>query len=394
MSLRFKYFFASVLLAILILSAGTLFIYKDARSYLISGLGREAVTLGRAVASSMTLDHTGIFNLQGNTDNHTELTSYLAHIKESNSTIRHIDIILIDNQTPISLLKTGDSESDNLLANSLIKKAIDSGETIYDRDIRMVNNIRVMGAVVPIIKNDVLAGLVCIELVADDLAAALAKLNQYTIIVSIILFILITITCFKTSEVLADRQELYSGSINSLVDSINAKDSYTRQHSLNVAKYATLLAQELNLSSKDVRAVNVLARLHDIGKIGVRDDVLNKSSSLNEEESSIIRLHPVIGAQILNNIKGMREHLAIVRNHHERYDGKGYPDGLKGEGIPLVARILSVADSFDAMTTDRPYRIALSFADAIKELEKNKGTQFDPLVVDVFIKIYNSGKII
>lgn len=394
MSLRLKYFIVSMLLSVLILAAGILFIYNDARSYLISGLGREAVTLGRTVASSIGLEHTGILSLPGDKDKHTELKSYLTHIHESSNTIKHINLILMDNQIPIPLLKTGDSESDELQSNFKIKTAIATGETVYDREIRVVNNTRVMGAVVPVIINGVLEGLVCVELIADNLAAALARLNQYTLMVSMLLFVLVTVTCFKTSEVLADRQELYSGSVNSLVDSINAKDSYTRQHSLNVARYATILAQELKLASKDVRAVNILARLHDVGKIGVRDDVLNKPSSLNEEELSIIRMHPVIGAQILDNIKGMRKNLAIVRNHHERFDGKGYPDGLKGEEIPLMARILSVADSFDAMTTTRPYRVALSAREAVMELEKNKGTQFDPLVVEAFLRAYNSGKII
>ncbi|NLI93328.1 MAG: HD-GYP domain-containing protein [Peptococcaceae bacterium] len=236
-------------------------------------------------------------------------------------------------------------------------------------------------------------GLVCVDLAADDLAAVLSRLNKYTLIISILLFVLVTVAGYKFSEVLADRTELYSGSVNSLVDSINAKDSYTRKHSLNVARYATLLAKELKLSSKDVRSVNILARLHDIGKIGVRDDVLNKPSSLNQEELNIIRMHPVIGSQILDNIKRMRKHLAIIRNHHERFDGKGYPDGLKGEEIPLVARILSVADSFDAMTTTRPYRPAMSHREAILELEKNMGTQFDPLVVEAFQRIYSKGKV-
>lgn len=392
MSLRLKYFIISMLLINFILAAGVLFVYHDAKAYLISGLGREAVSLGRTVTSSIALEHQGLFSLQGK-DEHGEVKSYLSHIQESNSTIRHINLILLDNQTPISLWKTGDSEADELQSNSKIKTAIATGETIYDQEIRVIKSVKVMGAVVPIIKYGKLEGLVCVDLVADNLAAALARLKQYTLIISILLLVLVTVTCFKTSEALADRQELYSGSVNSLVDSINAKDSYTRQHSLNVAKYATILAEELKLPAKDVRAVNILARLHDVGKIGVRDDVLNKPGSLNEEELDIIRLHPVIGAQILDNIKGMRKHLAIVRNHHERFDGKGYPDGLIGEAIPLVARILSVADSFDAMTTTRPYRVALSPHEAIVELEKNKGTQFDPLVVDAFLRAYNSGKV-
>ena len=105
-------------------------------------------------------------------------------------------------------------------------------------------------------------------------------------------------------------------------------------------------------------------------------------------------MHPVIGAQILYNIKEMRPHLAIVRHHHERFDGKGYPDGLKGEKIPLIARILSVADSFDAMTTTRSYRVAMSSHEAVMELQRNKETQFDPLVVEAFVRTYELGKII
>lgn len=394
LTLRFKYFIGAMLITISILSAGVLFVYNGARSYLISGLGREAVSMGRTVASSLVLDHKGLFSLQSDNDEHSEVENYLKHIQESNNTLRHINIILQDKQAPIPLLKSGDSEADAVQGNSKIKTAIATGKTEYDKEIRLVDDSKVIGAVVPIIRNGKLEGLVCVDLIADNLAAVLSKVNQYTFIGSILLLILITVTCYKASEVLADRQELYSGSVNSLVASINAKDSYTQQHSLNVASYATILARELKLSAKDVRAVNILARLHDVGKIGVRDDILNKSTSLNEEEFGIMRMHPVIGARILANIKAMRKHIAIVRNHHERFDGKGYPDGLKGEEIPLAARILSVADSFDAMTTTRPYRAALSHREAIIELEKNQGTQFDPLVVEAFVRIYNLGKII
>ena len=154
-----------------------------------------------------------------------------------------------------------------------------------------------------------------------------------------------------------------------------------------VTKYSLSIGRYLKLSAKDMEMIKFCGLLHDIGKIGISESILGKPSSLTKREYELIKRHPVIGEQIVRQINFLKDGLPLIRHHHERYDGKGYPDGLSGDNIPLLARILSVADAFDAMTSDRPYRKAMSVKDAIRELIKGKGTQFDPEIVDVFCRI-------
>lgn len=174
--------------------------------------------------------------------------------------------------------------------------------------------------------------------------------------------------------------------IQSLAATLDAKDPYTHGHSQRVADIAMAIARKLQLSTKDLEAVHYAGLLHDIGKIGVQDEVLNKEGRLTEEEWEKIRSHATIGADIVKRVRFLDGVSAIIRHHHESYDGTGYPDGLKGEEIPLGARILGVADAFDAMTTERPYRKALSLDIAVAELKRNSGQQFDPRVVQAFIE--------
>lgn len=178
-----------------------------------------------------------------------------------------------------------------------------------------------------------------------------------------------------------------------LSTTIEAKDEYTRGHSHRVAEYSVLIARELGWNEEDLEDLKNAAYLHDIGKIGIPDTILNKPTKLTEEEFSIIKEHTTIGANILKNISLIDHVQEIVRNHHERYDGNGYPDGLKGEEIPLRARIVAVADSYDAMSSQRIYRNQLPFDKIILELERNKGTQFDPKIADIFLKLLNENRI-
>ncbi len=177
-------------------------------------------------------------------------------------------------------------------------------------------------------------------------------------------------------------------SLMSLVGAIEAKDKYTRQHSSRVTQYAIEIAKIMDCSEDDLQRLRTCAPLHDIGKIGINDSILNKTSRLTDEEFDIIKSHPLIGVNIVSPLGLDRDELAIIRNHHERWDGKGYPDGLAAEKIPLLSRILVVADSFDAMSSDRAYRKAIPINKCIEELIQNKGTQFDPDVVDASIKAF------
>jgi len=171
----------------------------------------------------------------------------------------------------------------------------------------------------------------------------------------------------------------------SLVSSIHERDSYTQRHSHNVTQLALHTAEIMKLSSHEIECLEIASSLHDIGKIAIPDSVLLKPGRLTDEEYSIIKRHPVIGENILKSIKLFETERKIVRHHHERWDGRGYPDGLAGEEIPLLSRILAVADSYDAMTTDRPYRKGMQVEEAVTELLRNRALQFDKDIVDAFI---------
>ncbi len=174
--------------------------------------------------------------------------------------------------------------------------------------------------------------------------------------------------------------------LKSLVISIEARDSYTKQHSERVAIYSLQIAEVMGLPDEDRDAIRFGGYLHDIGKIGVRDIVLLKPDRLSQEEEAEIRLHPVKGDEIVKPIRFFPKERDLIRYHHERFDGSGYPDGLAGDSIPLYVRILSVADAYDAMTSSRPYRPAKEHEVAIQELIKNSGIQFDPEAVNAFLQ--------
>ncbi|MBF8983826.1 diguanylate cyclase [Lutibacter sp. B2] len=183
-----------------------------------------------------------------------------------------------------------------------------------------------------------------------------------------------------------EKQELLMNSAFALTAAIDAKDVYTGKHSEMVAKYSLLLAEKLKLLKQDKYIIRIGALLHDCGKIGIPDDIIHKPGKLTDEEFTIVKNHTLLGNSIVKYIVKNAGIVSCVRNHHERWDGRGYPDGLSGEDIPLYARIVCIADTYHAMTSDRPYRNALSQEQAFEELRKNKGTQFDPGLVDLFIQ--------
>ena len=171
--------------------------------------------------------------------------------------------------------------------------------------------------------------------------------------------------------------------VNSLSKAIDAKDQYTKGHSFRVAEYSRMIAERLGLDDQMCEIIYQSGLLHDIGKIGVSDTVLRKPGELNEMEVAAIRNHPMIGYQILSSISEIPLISEGARYHHERFDGKGYPEGLKGKKIPLIARIICVADSYDAMTSNRSYRKPLSPLKAKDEILRCAGTQFDPVIAGV-----------
>ncbi|PYO94901.1 MAG: two-component system response regulator [Gemmatimonadetes bacterium] len=187
-------------------------------------------------------------------------------------------------------------------------------------------------------------------------------------------------------------EELFLEGVHALVYALEAKDAYTRGHSMRVANYSVEIARALALDSDLIDTIALGSELHDVGKIGVSESVLHKAGKLTDAEYRHIMEHTVIGARILGPL--MRDApgaLAIVRSHHERLDGSGSPDGLKGKQIPFEARLVSVADAFDAMTSVRPYRPSLAVNHAMRELEEGKGIQFDPDIVNAFLRAFQEG---
>jgi len=204
----------------------------------------------------------------------------------------------------------------------------------------------------------------------------LAKLSQQAAI------------AINKAQLYTDLDDLFFSTIKAIAESIEFKDPYTRGHCERIRRFSVSVAQEMKLSPADIKDMEIAALLHDLGKIGVPESILKKVEKLNDEDWKVIKKHPAIGAEILSSIKQFKSIVPIVRHHHERMDGKGYPDGLKADQIPLKSKIIAVCDAFDAMTSERVYRRGVSDEEAIEELKRNIGSQFDGSCVDAFINIY------
>ncbi len=203
----------------------------------------------------------------------------------------------------------------------------------------------------------------------------------------IILFFFPLILARRSFELYTKMRKVYLETIRALAAAIDAKDPYTKGHSERVAETSVALAQELNLSDRDIENIEYTALLHDIGKIGIADNILGKNSSLTKKEFGKIKKHTIMGAKIIEPVDFLKNSYKAIYHHHEKYNGKGYPDGLKSEDIPLSARIIAVADAYDAMGSDRPYRKKLNHNKILRELKEQSGKQFDPEVVKVLISV-------
>lgn len=192
---------------------------------------------------------------------------------------------------------------------------------------------------------------------------------------------------YELNETYDKLEKAYLEMVETLRFTVEAKDPYTRGHSDRVSAYSVLIGEKLGLSEKEINYLKIGGLFHDIGKIGIPDSILLKEAKLTDDEYSQIKNHPSIGAHILSSVSYFKDMLPIVKHHHEKYDGTGYPSRLKGEEIPYLARIAAVADSFDAMSSKRSYRNSLPLDVIISELERCKGTQFDPKIADIFLDI-------
>jgi diguanylate cyclase (GGDEF)-like protein/putative nucleotidyltransferase with HDIG domain len=188
-------------------------------------------------------------------------------------------------------------------------------------------------------------------------------------------------------------QPNYTSTIYALAAAIDAKDHYTFGHSQRVANYVTILANEISLDKAHIEVLQEAALLHDIGKLGIPENILTKAGRLTDEEFEIIKKHVEMSITIIKHLPTLNHVIPAVIGHHERWDGKGYPRGLKGENIPFSARCLAIADAFDALTSNRPYRAGLTINSALAEIKNNLGTQFDPAMANLFIKLVQDGTI-
>ncbi|MCH1624269.1 HD-GYP domain-containing protein [Ferdinandcohnia quinoae] len=210
-----------------------------------------------------------------------------------------------------------------------------------------------------------------------------------TVLLSIISLIFLNRFQSYVSAVKLSYDKQLEGMVKGVIATLELKDNYTRGHSERVANYALSLAKEIKRFSQDeLKSFNYACLLHDIGKVNIPDHILMKPSKLTNEEFDVIKTHPVVGAEAVKNVEGLKDNICVIRSHHERWDGKGYPDQLAGENIPLQARIAAIADAFDAMTSSRSYRNALPIEEAYSRIIEGQGTQFDPELVKLFKKVY------
>lgn len=237
-----------------------------------------------------------------------------------------------------------------------------------------------------VLREQSFAGYLVSLLVLALLGLVLAQLMHVSGWVAVLLLVAPFAVARQTFRVYLELSAAYADTVRSLVRAIEAKDPYTRGHSERVAKYARALAERMGVTKGNADAIEIAALLHDVGKIGISEATLGKAGRLTPEEVAAIREHPSKSMIVLSEVDFLTEMVPIVHAHHERIDGTGYPRGLRGDEIPYEARLLAVADTYDAMTSDRPYRAALSDEEAISELRSAAGTQLDPSVVEAMLE--------
>jgi hypothetical protein len=212
-------------------------------------------------------------------------------------------------------------------------------------------------------------------------------------LIALVIYVITSIQIRKYKERHERDNEIIQESIETFIGFIDAKDPYTNGHSVRVAVYTRMIAEEMGYEGEELDRIYYVALLHDCGKIGVPDNILGKPGRLTDEEFEIIKSHTIRGGEILSHFKSLNNVGEGAHYHHERYDGSGYPEGRSGEDIPLIARMICVADSFDAMNSNRCYRKKLTTENIIDEIEKNKGKQFDPYVADIMLDLIKRGRI-
>jgi putative nucleotidyltransferase with HDIG domain len=284
-----------------------------------------------------------------------------------------------------------EEDTEIIVSQTILQTAVAKREALLSNDAlvderfvhsRSVANLKVRSAMcAPLINRDKVLGIIYVDSTSqsnlfsqDDLSllSAMAAKAGVTI---------------ENARLYDDLRSLFYNTVETLIRALQARDPYTSGHSTRVSRYCLLIADKLGLSTKEKHSVYLAAMLHDIGKIGVPDTLLQRPGKLTSEEMDVIREHPQMGASMIRMLGEMHPIVPLILHHHEAYDGSGYPDGVKGDQIPLISRIIAVADSYDAMTSDRPYRERRKKEEAIEELQACSGTKLDPDVVTVFLEV-------
>ena len=252
-------------------------------------------------------------------------------------------------------------------------------------DFRSMEHIR-SGVCVPLAVRSTIIGFFCIGRTVDEQPFTASEVELVSVLSDH------SAAAIENARLYEKLERSYLSTIVTLSGVVEAKDLYTDKHMKDIAEYSVEIARKLNLSEKEIENIRKAALLHDLGKVSVPDNILMKEGKLTEDEMEIIKKHPSTGAKMIEPVEPLKHAREIIKHHQECYDGSGYPDGLKGREIPLGARIVAVADAFGAMTTTRPYRKALSAEQAVSELKKFSGIQFDPEIVEIFLAIlYEQG---
>ena len=305
--------------------------------------------------------------------------------------VKTSSIILYDEETKLLNLKLykGEKSSKNMKpiksGEGIAGKVFQRGEPIMINDMHTNDNESIdagsSSICVPLKVKEKCLGVLSIT---DKLSGEPFDKSDLDMMVTLASQIAVSLNNAKLYE---DLETSYLSAVRALANSIDAKDTYTMGHSERVAKYSIEIGKIMNLSDKDLKNLYIGALLHDIGKIGISEAIINKPDKLTNEEFQQIKTHPSRGAMIIEPAKFLKEKVPLIKYHHERFDGKGYPEGLKGEEIPLLARIICVADSFDAMTSKRAYRDTMPLEFARKEMIRCSETQFDPRIVGAFLEV-------
>ncbi len=328
------------------------------------------------------------------------LVSILERLASALDTFIKIDGIslkLKDVTEELLLIKRGDSFKQEIVYGSrLITPSSFAQHVISTRQPLVVEDIsKEIGFTYPTyIKREGFESLVSVPLVSGDrcfglVTIYLRKVSQVSknLIGMVSIVASVAASAVENSQLVRQIEKNYFSTVEALAAAIEAKDPYTRGHSKRVTQFAMALAERFGVSGSELTTLQYGATLHDIGKIGISGAILNKPDKLTDQEYLLIKQHPVIGEKVIANVDFLQGARAIVRSHHERFDGTGYPDGLRDEEIPFLAKIVAVADFFDALTSDRPYRKAYSIEQTMLLIKQGIGKEFDPLVAREFIEM-------